>query len=206
MKIYKKKGNTTNESGGRSLTQKGGKSKAMYIIIAVLVAICVLGGMLLFMPFKIDVYGMAKCVMTDNNEVDADFDLFAVITFLKFVKIKLPFEKIKKIIINSKRKKNSSAAGRAPTFGATLTLHRFDVRGALGVGDSAGTALSVGAAYAALALPATLLLKNVNGKFAVFSADIQPEYEKIGLYAEVRGIFSGKVVNIILKSLKKGRQ
>ena len=193
--------------GGRSLTHcKGGKSKSMGILIAVLAVFGVLVCILLFMPFKIDVYGMAKCVVTDSNNVDADFDLFAVITFLKFVKIKLPFDKIKKIIINSKRKKKSSAAGRAPTSGATLTLHRFDVRGALGVGDSAGTALSVGAAYAALALPATLLLKNVNGKFAVFSADIQPEYEKIGLYAEVRGIFSGKVVNIILKSLKKGRQ
>ena len=180
----------------------------MYIFFAVLVVTCIVGGMLLVLPFTIDVYGVAKCIMVRENEFDADFDLFAVITFFKFVKIKLPYEKIKRIIRGRKKKKmkGSSAAGTATTSGAALELRRFNVRAGLGVGAGAGTALAVGAAYAALAVPVALLLKNVDGTSAIFSFDIRPEYEKFGLDAEVRGIFSGKLVNIILKSLMKGRQ
>ena len=182
----------------------------MYIFFAVLVVTCIVGGMLLVLPFTIDVYGVAKCIMVRENEFDADFDLFAVITFFKFLKIKLPYEKIKRIISDRKKKKKkmkgSSAAGTATTSGAALELRRFNVRAGLGVGAGAGTALAVGAAYAALAVPVALLLKNVDGTSAIFSFDIRPEYEKFGLDAEVRGIFSGKLVNIILKSLMKGRQ
>ena len=182
----------------------------MYIFFAVLVVTCIVGGMLLVLPFTIDVYGVAKCIMVRENEFDADFDLFAVITFFKFLKIKLPYEKIKRIISDRKKKKKkmkvSSAAGTATTSGAALELRRFNVRAVLGVGAGAGTALAVGAAYAALAVPVALLLKNVDGTSAIFSFDIRPEYEKFGLDAEVRGIFSGKLVNIILKSLMKGRQ
>lgn len=182
----------------------------MYIFFAVLVVTCIAGGMLLVLPFTIDVYGVAKCIMVREDEFDADFDLFAVITFFKFVKIKLPYEKIKRIISDRKKKKKkmkvSSAAGTATTSGEALELRRFNVRAGLGVGAGAGTALAVGAAYAALAVPVALLLKNVDGTSAIFSFDIRPEYEKFGLDAEVRGIFSGKLVNIILKSLMKGRQ
>ncbi len=178
----------------------------MYIFFAVLVVTCIVGSMLLVLPFTIDVYGVAKCIMVRENEFDADFDLFAVITFFKFLKIKLPYEKIKRIISDKKKKKGSSAAGTATTSGAAIELRRFNVRAGLGVGAGAGTALAVGAAYAALAVPVALLLKNVDGTSAIFSFDIRPEYEKFGLDAEVRGIFSGKLVNIILKSLMKGRQ
>ena len=179
----------------------------MYIFFAVLVVTCIVGGMLLVLPFTIDVYGVAKCIMVRESEFDAYFDLFAVITFFKFLKIKLPYEKIKRIISGrKKKKKGSSAAGTATTSGAALELRRFNVRAGLGVGAGAGTALAVGAAYAALAVPVALLLKNVDGTSAIFSFDIRPEYEKFGLDAEVRGIFSGKLVNIILKSLMKGRQ